>query len=74
MNLLKNINLFKKENIFSIFLVLLTFFLDRFTKKIIIQNFQNERFYINDFLNIDLIWNTGIGFGLLSFNSDIFLG
>ena len=72
MNLLKNINLFKKENIFSIFLVLLTFFLDRFTKKIIIQNFQNERFYINDFLNIDLIWNTGIGFGLLSFNSDIF--
>ena len=72
MNLLKNINLFKKENIFSIFLVLLTFFLDRFTKKIIIQNFQNESFYINDFLNIDLIWNTGIGFGLLSFNSDIF--
>ncbi len=72
MNLLKNINPFKKENIFSIFLVLLTFFLDRFTKKIIIQNFQNESFYINDFLNIDLIWNTGIGFGLLSFNSDIF--
>ena len=28
-------------------------------------------FYLNDYLNIDLIWNNGIGFGLLSTNSSL---
>ena len=27
--------------------------------------------FINDFLNIDLIWNTGIGFGFLSSESTV---
>ena len=27
---------------------------------------------INEFLNFDLVWNTGIGFGLLSFNSSFY--
>ncbi len=31
----------------------------------------DSRIYINDFMNIDLVWNTGIGFGLLSSNSNL---
>lgn len=64
-------NLFKKENIYFFILILLIFFLDRFSKNIILNNFSENTFYINDFLNFDLIWNTGIGFGLLSNNSTL---
>ena len=32
----------------------------------------DNTYYINDFLNFDLIWNTGIGFGLLSWDNSIF--
>ena len=47
-------------------------FLDRVSKiKIINHQLDNERVYINDFINLDLVWNTGIGFGLLSSNSSI---
>ena len=28
--------------------------------------------FINDFLNINLLWNTGVGFGLFSTNSNTF--
>ncbi len=48
------------------------FFLDRYSKTQIINNFSGNSFYINDFLNFDLIWNTGIGFGLLSSDSNLF--
>lgn len=48
------------------------FFLDRYSKTQIINNFSGNSFYINDFLNFDLIWNTGIGFGLLSSDSTLF--
>ena len=56
----------KKENIYFLFLILLIFFLDRHSKNQILINFSEARFYINDYLNLDLIWNTGIGFGLFS--------
>ena len=36
------------------------------------SNFSESSFYINQFLNLDLTWNTGIGFGLLSFDSNIY--
>ena len=36
------------------------------------NNFSDTSFYINDFLNFDLLWNTGIGFGLMSSNSPLF--
>ena len=45
------------------------FFLDRFSKLEIINNFSEKVYYINSFINFDLIWNTGIGFGLLNFDS-----
>ena len=68
LNLQKTIFL-KKNNIFAILLVLLIFIFDRFTKINIINNYSDNVFFISDFVNLDLIWNTGIGFGLLSVDS-----
>ena len=62
--------LIQKNNLISYFLIILTFSLDRVSKfKIIHDYLDQDRLYINDFVNFDLIWNTGIGFGLLSSNS-----
>lgn len=65
-------NLFKKENIYFLFLSLIIFFLDRLSKDTIINNFNEHVFFVNNYINIDLVWNNGIGFGLLSSNSTIF--
>jgi len=77
MNLLTNLNerkndFFKKENIFYLMIMLILFSLDRLSKSKIINNFNESTYYINDFINFDLIWNTGVGFGLLSSNSTLF--
>ena len=62
----------QKDKLICILLVGLVFFLDRVSKiKIINHQFNNDRVYINDFINLDLVWNTGIGFGLFSSNSSI---
>jgi len=68
---LKN-HFLKKENIFYFTIVIIIFFLDRFSKLKILNQFSENTHYINNFINFDLIWNTGIGFGLLSFNSSLF--
>ena len=65
-------SLFIKENIYFYVLISIIFFLDRFSKLKIINNFDEATYYINDFINLDLIWNIGIGFGLLSTNSNLF--
>ena len=59
---------------FYFFLFFSIFTLDRISKIYILNIANNEELniYINEFLNIILIWNNGIGFGLLSF-SDNFL-
>ena len=53
------------------FLVILIFFLDRISK-IYVVNLNKENYfqeiYQSKFLNITLVWNEGIAFGLLSFN------
>ena len=65
-------NLFlKKENIFIFLIILFCVFLDRYTKNEVIINFSENVFFINNFINIDLIWNTGIGFGFLSTESSL---
>ena len=68
---LKN-HFLKKENIFYFIIVIIIFFLDRFSKLEILNQFSENTHYINNFINFDLIWNTGIGFGLLSYNSSLF--
>ncbi len=64
--------IFIKENLYFLIIVVFIFTLDRYSKSHILINFSDKIFYINDFINIDLIWNTGIGFGLLSSNSILF--
>ena len=65
-------NLFiKKENIVVIILIIVLFSLDRTSKIQIINNFSERVYLINDFINFDLTWNSGIGFGLLSFDSSL---
>ena len=65
-----------KKNYFINFLIIITiFFLDRISKFYVI--FENERnlsssLFTSKFLNINLIWNKGIAFGLFSFNERIY--
>ena len=59
----------------KIIIILIVFFIDRATK-IYLINLQSTGtdidFYIFPFLNFFLIWNTGIGFGLASLETNIF--
>ena len=59
----------------KIVIILIIFFLDRLTKLYLI-NLQASGtdidFYILPFLNFYLIWNTGIGFGLASMETNIY--
>ena len=70
-NFIKINHLNKKENIFFLLIILLIFSCDRVSKIGIINNLNERTYYINDYINFDLIWNTGIGFGLLSYNSSL---
>ena len=63
---------FLSKNFYISFsIVTLIYFLDRLTKILVIQldknNFGSDIFN-SSYLNIALIWNKGIAFGLLSFN------
>ena len=70
-------NLINKRKIifFNIIFILIIFILDRISKIYVIsqykKNFENILFE-SKFLNIHLIWNDGIAFGLLSFNEKDF--
>ena len=62
-----------KENYQFFILILLLFSIDRITKIKILDILQNKNFiFVNDFLNLTLVFNTGIGFGLLSFDEIIY--
>ena len=63
----------KKFDIFSFIIIILTFGLDRLSKVYVINLIEKSQseLFINDFLNITLNWNRGIGFGLLSFDATI---
>jgi signal peptidase II len=64
--------LIRKENLFFIISIVIIFVIDRYSKFKILNHFNEEIFYINNFININLTWNTGIGFGLLSSTSTFF--
>ncbi len=70
---LQNISfkIFQKQNIFSLILIIFIFSLDRFSKIKILENLSENNFYVNEYINLNLIWNTGIGFGLLSMDNSI---
>ena len=60
-----------KNNLYCLIVILIIFFLDRYTKLLILDNFSENTYYLNDYINLDLIWNIGIGFGFLSTDSYI---
>ena len=68
-------NIVNKKNSLSIFLIFVIFLLDRASKLIMI-NLANNAYEFNirlsSFLNLNLIWNDGIAFGLFSFNKQIY--
>ena len=69
------VNFFNKNFFTNFFLIIFIFFIDRFSKFYVISH--NEKnlsadLFISKFLNISLIWNEGIAFGLLSFGESYF--
>jgi signal peptidase II len=75
MNFLKNLKnkIFSKDLIVSIFIIFSVFILDRATKMAIIKHqLNNQSLFVNDYLNFELVWNTGISFGLFSQNANIY--
>ena len=61
----------KKKYLYYLFLVLIIFLIDRISKLYILNIVENSgtlNIYINSFINLILVWNSGIGFGLFSSN------
>ena len=58
--------IFRRENILILLIVTIIFFFDRIVKNFVLQNVNEKFYFVNKFINIDLIWNIGIGFGLFS--------
>ncbi len=64
---------FAKDNLITLLIIVITFVLDRVSKiNIIDHQLNNGPIFVNDFLNFQLVWNTGIGFGLLNFEANLF--
>ena len=64
-----------KRNIFNILIVLTIFTIDRATKLIMIRAAETNydlNILVTPFLNLNLIWNDGIAFGLFSFNEKVY--
>lgn len=75
MNISRNLKnkFFSKELLVSLASAILVFVLDRASKAGIINHQEiNKTIFINDYLNFELVWNTGIGFGLFSHNANIY--
>ncbi len=69
------LNLFKKNFYFNFFIVVTIFILDRVTKIYVIDFYKNNLgndLLNSKYLNIRLIWNEGVAFGLFSFDQDFF--
>jgi signal peptidase II len=64
-----------KKKIYLFIFVLVLFAIDRISKILILKTFLNNsssEIYINSFLNFSLVWNSGIGFGILQLEANIF--
>ena len=64
-----------KNFFINLFTILLIFLLDRISKIYVIhqnKNFPGSEIFSSNFLNITLIWNEGVAFGLFSFDEKIF--
>ena len=64
-----------RNNLISLIFVVTIFLADRLTKIYILNLSEGGKevdFYIFSFLNIYLVWNSGIGFGLFSIEPNLF--
>ena len=64
----------KKKYVFFLIIALIIFLIDRLSKNYILNIAEVEGsvdIVINSFLSFILVWNTGIGFGLLSFDQSL---
>ena len=64
----------KKKYVLFLIIALIIFLIDRLSKNYILNIAEVEGsvdIFVNSYLNIYLIWNTGIGFGLLSFDKSL---
>ena len=62
-----------KKFLYYFILILFVFLLDRISKLYILnlaETDQSVDIYLNSYLNLYLIWNSGVGFGMLSSNQD----
>ena len=67
------INNLGKNFYFNLFLVILIFLIDRISKIYVIfldNKFLGSEIFSSKYLNINLIWNEGIAFGLLNFEKN----
>ena len=65
----------KKNFFINLSFILLVFLLDRFSKIYVIhldKKFLGSEIFSSKFLNVSLIWNEGIAFGLFSFGEKTF--
>ena len=66
-------NSFLKKTTISLLVFFFVFIFDRITKIAIIKHqLNNQNIFINEYLNFELVWNNGIGFGLFSQNANIY--
>ena len=67
--------LLNKKILFSGIIVFIVFLIDRISKILILNFFsknQLDDYYVNSFLNLILVWNQGIAFGLFQSESLIY--
>ena len=68
-------NLKLKNFLIGMFLITFFFIIDRASKLFVLNILEqqgNVDIYINNYLNIILVWNKGIGFGLLSSENQLY--
>ena len=69
------LNYFKQKTITNLIVILFIFFIDRISKIYVINQSKKKlssELFSSDYLNINLMWNEGIAFGLFTFNESFF--
>jgi len=64
-----------RKHLISFLIISLIFFVDRISKLLVInsaETFEESAISVTSFLNLTLIWNEGIAFGLFSFDEKLY--
>ena len=64
-----------KNNYIFVIIILLMFAMDRFSKEYVIDfflSYKEQSYYLYPFLNLTLVWNTGMAFGLFESESNTY--